>query len=231
MSEGKTSSLATVIFDRDGTVLDFYEMFHRFILDLHDEQGVPAPSRAEIVALEYWTMIQSGQLRIGPVIVRDRVDDVVRRYMPHARLYPGVAAAVRRLAASGVRLALVSGWVGTADTVHLLETAALAEAFDAVATRDDLPDGGADRTDIDCKVDLARQVLSRLGHRPRDSLFVVGDSPADAELGQILGAVTIGVRTGNGTRTLPGDPRLHLLLDSAADVPDIVLDAVVRTPS
>lgn len=91
-------------------------MFHRFVLDLHTEARAVPPPREEIVSYPYWTSITSGALRIGTVRVRDRVDDVVRRYMPHGTLYEGTVPMLTALAAAGARLLLVSSWIGTAQT-------------------------------------------------------------------------------------------------------------------
>ncbi|MEV5598771.1 HAD family hydrolase [Streptomyces sp. NPDC052496] len=193
-------SPATVVFDRDGTLLDFYDMFHRFIVDLHDAHGVAPPSREVILAYEYWQTITSGRLRIGDTVVRDRVDEVVHRYMPHGRLFPGTAEAVRDLGAAGVRVVLVSSWVGTAATGELLERYGLRGAFGAVLTRDDLAADASLATDAECKTVLARRALAEVGHQPGDALYLVGDTSADIASARMLGARAIGVRTGNGSR-------------------------------
>jgi phosphoglycolate phosphatase len=221
-------SRTTVIFDRDGTLLDFYEMFHRFVVDLHRAESVVPPPSAEILGLEYWQSIVGGQLRIGSVVVRDQVDDVIHRYMQHGRLYTGTVRAVRELAAAGVRLALVSGWVGTEATDRLLTDNGVRDAFGDLATRDDLPAENAGLSDEECKVVLARRSLERVGHRPGDPLVVVGDSPADVALGRTLNALVIGVRTGNGARLLTGDCTPDLLVDSAAEAADAVLSGIRR---
>ncbi|MCL6739226.1 HAD family hydrolase [Streptomyces ossamyceticus] len=226
--EPSVLSRTTVIFDRDGTLLDFYEMFHRFIVDLHRTEGVVPPPSAELLGLEYWQSIVSGRLSVGSVVVRDQVDDVVYRYMQHGRLYTGTVRAVRELAAAGVRLALVSGWVGTEATERLLIDNGVRCAFRDLATRDDLPAENAGFSDEECKVFLARRSLERVGHRRGDPLVVVGDSPADVALGRALDALVIGVRTGNGTRLLTGDCTPDLLVDSAADAADAVLSGVRR---
>ncbi|WP_050515131.1 HAD family hydrolase [Streptomyces rimosus] len=194
------ASPTTVVFDRDGTLLDFSDMFHRFIVDLHRAQGMAPPSREAILAYEYWQTITSGQLRIGNTVVRDHVDEVVHRYMPHGRLFPGTAEAVRDLGAAGVRLVLVSSWVGTTATGQLLERYGLRGTFGAVLTREELAADASHATDAECKTALARRALAEVGHRPGDALYMVGDTPADIASARVLGARAIGVRTGNGGR-------------------------------
>ncbi|MGW3009075.1 HAD family hydrolase [Streptomyces sp. NPDC001219] len=216
---------ATVVLDRDGTLLDFYDMFHRFVLDLHRHEGVTPPPREEILGFAYWSAITSGALRIGSVRVKDRVDEVVRRYMPYGRLYPGVVPMLSALSGAGVRLALVSSWVGTGPTVTLLRRNEVRDCFGPVLTRDDLGARDGTTTDADCKTELAGRALDELGHEPGHRLYVVGDTPSDVALGRRLDAVVVGVRTGNGG-TLP--PQGHpegpdVLLESAADLGTLVL--------
>lgn len=221
----------TVIFDRDGTLLDFYEMFHQFIVDLHRTQRTVPPSRSEIVSYEYWQSIVEGNLCIGDVVVRERVDDVHHRYMSHGRLFPGVPQALRALAADGARLALVSGGPGTTATRELLAHSGIGDIFGVLVTRDDLPPGLKDVDDSECKVLLAREALAVLRHDAGDPLFVVGDSPADVDLGRALGAQVIGVRTGNGTRLLAGrQPGPDVIVDSAVLAASLVLGHDARRP-
>ncbi|MFE1172504.1 HAD family hydrolase [Streptomyces sp. NPDC058773] len=225
LDQAESAAPATVVLDRDGTLLDFYDMFHRFILDLHRHQGVIPPPREEILGFAYWSAITTGALRIGSVRVKDRVDEVVRRYMPYGRLYPGVVPMLTALSGAGVRLALVSSWVGTEATVGLLGRHAVLDCFGPVLTRDDLTARQGDTPDADCKTELARRALAELGHAPGDRLYVVGDTPSDVALGRRLEAVVVGVRTGNGG-TLPpqGQPDgPDVLLTSAADLGTLVL--------
>ncbi|MFD5593898.1 HAD family hydrolase [Streptomyces griseorubiginosus] len=224
-AEGTTSRPATVVLDRDGTLLDFYEMFHRFVLDLHAEAGAVPPPREEIVSYPYWTSITSGDLCIGTVRVRDRVDDVVRHYMPHGTLYDGTVPMLTALAAAGARLVLVSSWIGTAQTRELLRAHRVESCFGAVLTRDDLAEATQSTPDAEVKVTLARRALDMAGHQPGDRLFVVGDTSADVTLGRRLDATVVGVRTGNG-RMLPSGPPggPDVLLPSAAALAPLVLD-------
>ncbi|MFJ1745032.1 HAD family hydrolase [Streptomyces sp. NPDC088116] len=218
-------SRTTVILDRDGTLLDFYEMFHRFVLDLHEEQGATPPPREEILGFAYWSAITSGKLHIGSVRVLDRVDEVARRYMPHGKLYPGVVEMLTALSGAGVRLALVSSWVGTDPTVTLLERYEVRHCFGPVLTRDDLAARSEGASDADSKVELARRALEEIGHRPGDRLYVVGDTASDIALGRRLSAAVVGVRTGNGgSMAAQGTPEgPDVLLPSAAELDTLVL--------
>ncbi|MFJ6701073.1 HAD family hydrolase [Streptomyces sp. NPDC091272] len=210
--------------DRDGTLVDYAGMFLRFIHELHREEGLSAPSRDELLGAAYWEAIVSGELHLGRVRVRDRVDEVVRRHMPYSGLFPGVPAALSALAAQGVRLALVSAWVATDSTTTLLERHGVRQHFTSVLTRDDLAGHESGLDDVAAKAALSRRALAAMGHEAADRLYVVGDSPADMRLGRLLEAVVVGVRTGNGPRlptTGPDSP--DLMLPSAAALAPLLL--------
>ncbi|MEV7084855.1 HAD hydrolase-like protein [Streptomyces sp. NPDC093085] len=230
MDRDPRSCRVSVVFDRDGTLVDWSEMFLRFVLDLHRQERVRPPLREEILGVAYWQAIMGGELYIGSVRVRDRVDDVVRRYMHYATLYPGVAATLTALAAAGVRMALVSAWVGTGPTTALLERHGVRHHFASVLTRDDLSEHERDYDDVTAKSTLAGRALMDMKHLASNPLYVVGDSPADVQVGRILQAGVVGVRTGNGVRlraTAPEGP--DVLLASAASLGRLLLGKKDRT--
>ncbi|MER6441904.1 HAD family hydrolase [Streptomyces sp. NPDC001185] len=196
-----------VLLDRDGTLLDWSGMFLRFIHDLHHQARLPPPLREEILGAAYWRRLRSGELHIGDVRVRDRVDEVVHRYMEHSTLFPGAAASITALARAGARLGLISAWAGTTTTEALLERDGVRAHFTAVLSRDDLAAHESALDDNAAKVRLAARALALMDHKPTDTLYVVGDSHTDVHLGRALAATVIGVRTGNGSTLPPGPPR------------------------
>ena len=214
-----------LVVDRDGTLLDFTEAFLAFITHLHRAESVELPSQEEILSLDYWRRIEHNELLIGSVNVRSRIDEVVTRHVPASgKLYPGVADALRELARRGIKIALVSGWIGTTQTIGLLERLDIIDAVEIIRTRDDLPPDAAAVTDLDAKIYLAQEALAALGRRPNDVVLVVGDTPADIETGHALGAYTIAVATGNGRRLATEIERLrpHRCLPSFADLPTYI---------
>ena len=221
----QTTPVKAVIFDRDGTILDFYEMFHRFIADLCQEAGEARPSRDEILDYAYWESVVAGAVRIGQALVKDRLDDVPLRYMRYGSLYPGAARAIRLLAGHGVRVAVVSSWAGTHATTAFLRDKSLLEYVETVVTCDDYAEAvaGADNRSAVIKEAVIRIAMTRLGVEP-SGCVVVGDSPDDVAAGRSLGARTAAVLTGNGTRLRSSIEELGptWILPAAADVTGVV---------
>ncbi len=215
-------SIDCIIFDRDGTILDFSEMFYQFILQLYRTEKLVAPDRQTISSLEFWLDITRHNLTIGQIVVKNHVDDVPRKYMEFARAYPGVPESLIRLRGAGLRMAVVSGWVGTEPTKTWLDTIGLAATFQCVLTADELQQNRWDYLHseyLNVKCALLETALVKLGASASNT-WVVGDSPEDIAAGSILGAKTIAVLTGNGQRLSSqiADLKPHLIVDSAAEI-------------
>jgi phosphoglycolate phosphatase-like HAD superfamily hydrolase len=224
-----------VIFDRDGTVLDFSEMFYRFVIDLYRVEGMTPPDREAIVDLDFWNGIVARSFRIGRVLVKQRLDDIPRRFMPFGALYPGVREALLCLRSEGYRLAMCSGWIGTRETEVWLGSCGLSGVFDVLVTADD-GDPLADPDQLGtgyaaAKARVLGSAIARLG-RLAGPLTVVGDMPEDIAAGKQCGARTVAVLTGNGTRMLPSiqEQAPDWIVASAANLPDLLRGAG-RPPS
>lgn len=190
--------IKAIIFDRDGTLVDFSDMFLTFVDDLHKRQGLPVPSNREwVLSLDYWHRIEDG-LMIGDVVVKERLDEIPRLHMANASLYPGTAQMVRALQQSGFLLTLASSWVATEETKQLLQREGVADCFQSVLTRDDLaaePTSAASGP-FEIKAAVVERTLAFLGLDPEE-VAIVGDAPPDIAVGKTRGMRTIAVRTGN----------------------------------
>lgn len=147
------------------------------------------------------------------------------------RILPGAAEALRRLAAAGYRIAVVSNQAGLArgkftaeemDAVHREFVAAFLRegvAFDAVEYCPHHPEGAVAsyREACDCRkpgTGMADRVLRRLGIPDSSPRWVVGDKMTDILMGRGLRAATVLVGTGYGTEEYAAMRREGILPDA-----------------
>lgn len=148
--------------------------------------------------------------KIFVLLDRDGTLNVEKHYLSdpdQLELYPGVAAALRKLRGLGCGLAVVTNQSGigrgyfdreAVDRVHDRLRSLLAQegvTLDAIYLCPHAPDEVCD-----CRKPLpgmAEQARAEFGFDPTQS-FVIGDKAADIELGRAIGAAAILVRTGWG---------------------------------
>ncbi len=158
---------------------------------------------------------------IEPIYRRFR-DDLERRLATAGELsLPGVSGALARLKAAGIRLAVTSGFdrrivegiLAAADWSPLLDTWVSSE--DAARGRP--------------APFMIFRAMERTGVESVGQVAVVGDTTLDLEAGRNAGAAwRIGVLTGAHDReTLERGPLTHLL-ESVAEVPELVLPWLER---
>jgi D-glycero-D-manno-heptose 1,7-bisphosphate phosphatase len=168
------------------------------------------------------------------LIDRDGTINVEKHYLSdpdQLELYPGVAAAMKRLQLAGFGLAVITNQSGIArgyfdlarlDAIH----ARLSEMLAAEGVTVDgiyiCPHGPDD--DCDCRKPLpgmARQAMAEHGFDPTHAIMI-GDKEVDVELGIAIGAETFLVRTGHGHKFVDGTKADHVVDDLAAAV-DVIL--------
>jgi D-glycero-D-manno-heptose 1,7-bisphosphate phosphatase len=145
-------------------------------------------------------------------VVLDRDGTIIaeRHYLSdpaQVELLPGAAEGLRRMAALGLGLIVVTNQSGVArgyfdlqrvDEIHArMRTLLAAEhvKLDGIYVCPHAPD--ADCTCRKPRAGLVLAAAAQLHFAPREC-FVIGDKPCDIELGQALSATTILVRTGYG---------------------------------
>jgi D-glycero-D-manno-heptose 1,7-bisphosphate phosphatase len=171
---------------------------------------------------------------------RDGTVIVERNYLSdpeQVELIPGAAQALRRLAARGLGLVLVTNQSGIGrgffDEARLAE---IHQRLTALLRAEQVELDGIyvcpHHPDQACacrkpRTQLALRAASELGF-DASACFVVGDMASDLGLGRALGATTLLVRTGHGAATLAsgGADADHVVADlpAAADRIEALLD-------
>lgn len=216
-----------IVFDRDGTLLDFSDMFLKFILDIHENEQIPPPPIDTILSQKYWQSIISDDLRIGKVKVAESVDRVASHYMEHGKLFPGVREVIQRLQKTGMQMAIVSGWIGTKSTLNFMHKQGLGDCFNLTLTTDDLNTGQGENHlgpgYLSAKKQLLGKALKLLEVKPEDVL-IVGDSPEDIEAGKSFNTRVMAVLTGNGQsfRNQIEAMEPHFIVPSVADLATVL---------
>ena len=142
---------------------------------------------------EAWTAKYGGAPVEADVdrIYAEFVPSQIRVLVNHSQLIPGVADAVARMRARGLKIGTTTGY-NRAMLDYLLERAA-AQGF--------LPDSAVCPDDVGAGRPLPWMcylTAMRLGVYPLSAFVKIGDTPADVEEGRNAGMWTIGVtRTGN----------------------------------
>jgi phosphoglycolate phosphatase len=228
------AGIRLVIFDKDGTLIDFHAMWSGWMDTLADdlELATGRPIRAPLFAMMGYDAA-TGRAHAGGGLVSTpmaRLRDRTARVLAAAGVAPAAAEAALRttwqapdpvelahplvdlprllggLRAAGRRCAIATS-DDRAPTERTLQALGIAHLIDAVVCADD---GVAAKPAPDTVTHLCRQ----LSVDPAETA-VVGDSPADLAMGRSAGAgLVVGVRTGVGTeRDLAA---ADLVLDSVA---------------
>jgi D-glycero-D-manno-heptose 1,7-bisphosphate phosphatase len=171
---------------------------------------------------------------------RDGTVIVERNYLSdpdQVELIPGAADALRRLAARGLGLVLVTNQSGIGrgyfDEARLAE---IHQRLTGMLRKENVELDGIyvcpHHPDLACacrkpRTALALRAAEELGFDAA-ACFVVGDMASDVQLGRTLGATTLLVRTGHGAATLasgaPGADYVVPDLAAAADRIEALLD-------
>lgn len=194
-----------VLFDLDGTLIDTAPEIADAINDtLRRLKRAPVPddvargwigdgTRMTLArALAHAGLPEHEIARAWPTFQQDYLD----RCGTRSQVYPEVPATLKRLAAMGVPMGLLTNKEG-AFAHRLLVRHGLSEFFDVMVTGDTLPVRKPDPA-------VVRHALSALGVDAEDAL-VVGDSAIDVRTARAAGLPCWAVRYGYGAQPLEGE--------------------------
>ena len=164
------------------------------------------------------------------LIDRDGTINVEKHYLSdpdQVELYPGVAAAIRRLNQLDLGVVVITNQSGVArgyfdlarlEQIHTRLYALLESEGAAIDGIYICPHGPDD--DCDCRKPLPGMVDQAVADHHFDPAraFMIGDKEVDVELGQAVGAETFLVRTGHGAKFVEGTKADHVVDDLAAAV-------------
>ncbi|MDO8607489.1 MAG: HAD family hydrolase [Phaeospirillum sp.] len=164
------------------------------------------------------------------LIDRDGTINVEKNYLSdpdQVELYPGVAAAIRRLNRLDLGVIVVTNQSGIArgyfdlarlEEIHTRLYALLEAEGAAIDGLYICPHGPDD--DCDCRKPLPGMVDQAVADHHFDPAraFMIGDKEVDVELGRAVGAATFLVRTGHGPKFVEGTKADHVVDDLAAAI-------------
>jgi len=188
----------TLVFDLDGTLADTAaDLIETLNVLLAREQVAPVPvERArDVVGAGARAMIQRGMALDGRSIETATLDRLFVDFLDHyalnlavkTQLFPGVEAALDRLAAAGYRLAVCTNKVES-HSVSLLEALGIAGRFAAICGRDSFPFAKPDPRHL-------TGTIERAGGDPACAIMV-GDSRTDIDTARNAGLPAIAVTFG-----------------------------------
>jgi phosphoglycolate phosphatase len=212
-----------VVFDLDGTLVDTAPDLVGTLNVIFARQGLPAvPYEAarNMVGGGARLLIERGLVAEGRAVAGPHLDQLVREFIDyyaahiadHSRPFPGLEAALDRLAAAGFRFAVCTNkleWL----SVRLLEALGLAQRFVAIC--------GADTFGVQKpNPEFLRRTIGRAGGDPARAVMV-GDSINDISPAHAAGIPVVAVDFGY-SETPVRDLRPNRVIGAFSELPEVV---------
>jgi len=216
-------SVAAVVWDLDGTLVDSAADIAASLNRLLAEQDLPALGDARIrgmIGEGVATLIRRGLAAHDVAPDEAHLGELVQRFLviysqvatESTRLFPGAREALKTLSDAGLRQAICTN-KPEAIARQVLSGLEIASYFDAVVGGDSLPRNKPDPLPL-------RTALERLDASSERSLMV-GDSAIDVKMAHAAGVNVVFVTFGYGPE--PREPHsADYLIDALAELPGIV---------
>ncbi len=216
-----------VMLDLDGTIIDSVEIYYRIVRKVLGQLHLPEVSTRQIQKAN-----ENGSFHWERLFPPEMVDDqagmsakawtIAHQISPgmfddRVKLLPGVAEVLKRIAAKGLRLAVVTSTpqqnmeaklkpLAESETLHLLQE--IITADDTVRKKP-----AADPL-IECGRRLATEI---------EKCVYVGDTLLDIRAGRAAGTRTVGVLTGFDSYEALKEEKPDAIIASLADLPAVVI--------
>lgn len=218
--------IKAVIFDLDGTLIDFNIDYKRIRAEARTfltSQGIPSClfSRNESV----FEMLKKTEIYMRNNGASDEKIEVLRRKVFETaekseleaarttQLLPGVAETLKILKKMNVKMG-ISTINSRKSASYVLERFHIAHFFDAVATRDDVPEVKPNPLHVET-------VLKTLGVKPFEALMV-GDWSGDMKTAKEIGLIAVGLPTGFATVKQLIESGANYIITSLIDLPTLI---------
>ena len=189
-----------VIFDLDGTLIDSVPIYYNLIDIIFDRLGIPpAPQSTLLEAMKNgefeWDLVLPDELRNQKHQIVEKAREIIDEIAPpmfhnQIKLISGSANTLKKMAAKGLRMALVTSTIREYMTIKLapLVEAGVADLFEVVITADDVKNK---------KPHAEPLVLcgEKMRLTPPNCIYV-GDTRVDIKAGKAAGMKTVAVLTG-----------------------------------
>jgi phosphoglycolate phosphatase len=220
----------TVVFDLDGTLVDTAPDLVATLDHILVREGLPPvgyETARNMVGRGARVLVERGLKANGRVVPAAELDRLVRDFIAHygshiadgSRPFPGVEAALDRLADDGCRLAVCTnklGWL----SLRLLDALGLSERFSAICGADTF---GVSKPDPQ----VLRQTVSRAGGELSHTVMI-GDSITDVATARAARVPVIAVDFGY-SETLVARLKPDRVISRFADLPEAVFGLVQRS--
>lgn len=223
---GLTLTIKAVIFDLDGTIVDFnidFKAARAEVLHLLTKQGLPSSllsvNESVFVTLKKAEklMKENGKEEQEFVKLKKNVISVVERYEAKAaretNLISGILETFKTLKRMKLKIALFTA-NGEKSTNHILRRFRLRQFFDAIITRESVSAVKPDPAHLEV-------TLKALKVKPEEAI-VVGDSVRDIECARQLKVLAVGVTTGFSSVEELTCAGVNYLVSSPIDIPNLV---------
>lgn len=217
------------VFDMAGTTVDDRDEVYRVLREATEREGATYTDdqfQQWMGTEKKWAI--ENLLRIGGVEVTEELhekawswfrEELHRTYTEHPpQPLPGIEDALARLRERGIKVGLTTGFSREiADLILAAMGWRLGETFDASCCADEVKAGRPEP-------DMIRQVMANLEVDDLGKVISVGDTSADVQSALRAGVTAVGVLTGHLTRENFEAEGAHLVLASAAELPEAVQD-------